>query len=572
MHRPLTRSLSLAQWNRGILAQRTRIGLWSVFLLTALVGIVNLISAVTPSLPQRLHLLRHIIPFDIRAGGHIFAAITGFLFLTLATNLLRRKRVAWALTIALLVISILSHLVKGLDYEESLLSAVLLGQLLLMRDAFTAQSDRPSITQGIRVLIGALLFTLAYGTIGFYLLDREYSVNFDLNSALMQTLAMFFTEDNAGLEPRDRFGQFFANSVYVIGGTTLSYALLMLLRPVLLRMGATSDDRQRAKRIVEQYGRSSLARFTLFDDKVYYFSPSGKSVIAFVPKGRSAVALGDPIGPTDDRQEVLIGFQQFCAQNDWYPALYQTLPEDLPLYESLGFQVLKIGEEAVVDLKTFTLEGKVGKNLRTSINKLTKLGHSIHFYQPPIADSLLRELRTISDEWLRMTHGAEKKFSLGWFDNDYLRECEIAVVQTPHGEITAFANVVPEYQINEITIDLMRRRAEVEHGTMEFLFVSLFQHFQAKGYDSFNLGLSALAGVGQAEASPRLEKAVHYLYRHLNQFYNFQGLHTFKDKFHPRWEPRYLVYPGLAALPDIVVGLVRADSGDRLLDYLKPGS
>jgi phosphatidylglycerol lysyltransferase len=346
----------------------------------------------------------------------------------------------------------------------------------------------------------------------------------------------------------------------------------MLLRPVLLRTGTTTEECQRAKRIVEQYGRSSLARFTLFDDKVYYFSPSGRSVIAYVPKGRSAVALGDPIGPTDDRREVLVGFQQFCARNDWYPAFYQTLPDDLALYESLGFQALKIGEEALVDLKTFTLDGKAGKNLRTPFNKLTKAGHTVHFYQPPIADALLRELKTISDEWLQMTHGAEKKFSLGWFDNDYLRECEIAVVQTPHGEITAFANVVSEYQINEITIDLMRRRAEVEHGTMEFLFVSLFQHFQAQGYDSFNLGLSALSGVGQTEAAPRLEQAVHYLYSHLNQFYNFQGLHTFKDKFHPRWESRYLVYPGLAALPDVVVGLVRADSGDRLLDYLKPGS
>jgi phosphatidylglycerol lysyltransferase len=126
--------------------------------------------------------------------------------------------------------------------------------------------------------------------------------------------------------------------------------------------------------------------------------------------------------------------------------------------------------------------------------------------------------------------------------------------------------------MNDITIDLMRHRANAEHGTMDFLFISLFQHFKERGYDGFNLGLSALSGVGQSQKSPRLEKGIHYLYEHLNRFYNFKGLHTYKEKFHPRWEPRYLIYPSLVALPDVVVALVRADSGDRLLDYFKPGN
>jgi phosphatidylglycerol lysyltransferase len=533
-------------------------------------GIINLVSAVTPSLPSRVRWLEELFPFPVRAGAHVFTAVIGFLLLVISANLLRRKRVAWLLTIALLILSIVTHLVKGWDYEESFLAGVLLVQLVLLRRQFTAQSDRPSIAQGIRGLIAALLFTLAYGTLGFYLLDRHYSVNFDPGSALLQTLAMFFTDDNAGLQPTTRFGRFFADSIYIIGATTLSYGVWMLLRPVLLSSGATERDRTRAQAIVEQYGHSSLARFALFDDKDYYFSPSGQSVIAYVPKGRGAIALGDPIGPPEDRQEVIVGFQQFCANNDWYPAFYQTLPDDLEIYHSLGLQSLQIGEEAIVDLHTFTLEGKPGRNLRTSVNKMVKAGHRIEFYPPPIADKLLQELRSVSDEWLQMMQGSEKKFSLGWFNDAYLRDCEMAAVRNADGQVTAFANVVTEYHLNEITIDLMRRRQDVEHGTMDFLFVSLFQHFKEQGYDGFNLGLSALSGIGLSNRSPRLEKAVRYLYSHLNQFYNFQGLHAYKEKFHPRWEPRYLIYPGWFALPDVVVALVRADSGDRLLDYLKP--
>jgi phosphatidylglycerol lysyltransferase len=548
---------------------RTRIGLWSAAFLTGLVGVVNLVSAVTPNLHERNHWLKNFLPFDIRVSGHVFAALTGFVLLTLATNLLRRKRIAWLLTIGLLIISIFSHLIKGLDYEESFLSGVLLMQLLLMRDVFTAKSDRPSVAQGVRVLIAALLFTLAYGTIGFYLLDGKFSENFSWGDAIAQTFAMFFTDDNAGLKPRSRFGDFFANSIYIIAASTIAYALFMLLRPVFLREPTTVRERQQAGNIVEKYGCSSLAAFTLLSDKSYFFSPSGRSVIAYVPKGRGAIALGDPIGPFEDRKEVIVSFQLFCQRNDWYPAFYQILPNDINLYKSLGFQVLKIGEEGIVDLQTFTLQGKAGKNLRTAINRMNKLGYEVKFYKPPIADELLHQLKTVSEEWLQLVQGSEKKFSLGWFDETYLRECEIVTVQSSDGEVIAFTNIVLEYQLNEVTNDMMRHRKSIENGTMDFLFLSMFQHYKEQGYDSFNIGLSALAGVGKTQESGRLEKVLHYLYKHLERFYNFQGLHAYKDKFHPRWESRYLVFPSLTALPDVVVALIRADSGDRLLDYFK---
>ncbi|MDJ0708366.1 MAG: phosphatidylglycerol lysyltransferase domain-containing protein [Leptolyngbyaceae cyanobacterium MO_188.B28] len=552
--------------------QRTQGALLIAAGLTGVVGVVNLLSAVTPGLPERVAWLDPIFPFEVRASGRLIAALTGFMLLTLATNLLRRKRIAWILTVGLLIISITSNLLKGLDYEESLVSAILLGQLLWMRRIFTAQSDRPSVAQGVRVLSGALLFTLAYGALGFFLLNQHFSTTFGWRQAIVQTLAIFFTFDNAGLEPVTRFGRFFATSIYIIGGATLIYALWMLLRPVLFWSAATPEERQRASKIVEQHGCSSLAQLTLLADKSYYFSPSGQTVIAYVPMGRAAIALGDPIGPPEDRKDAISSFQQFCLQNDWYAAFYQTLPDDLELFESLRFKILQIGEEAIVDLKSFTLEGKAGKNLRAGVNKYTKQGYEVVFEPPPISPERLQQLRQVSDEWLATVHGSEKKFSVGWFDESYLESCEIATVQTSEGGIVAFANILSEYQRNEITIDLMRHRSDLERGAMDFLFVSMFQHFKALGYDTFNLGLVALAGIGAASRSPRLGKGLHYLYAHLNQFYNFQGLYAYKDKFHPHWEPRYLVYSRFIALPDVVVGLIRADSGDRLRDYFRPRS
>ncbi len=559
-----------------MLPQKTRIGLWTASFLTGLVGVINLLSAVTPSLPDRRNWLEPFFPFTVRAGGHFFAAVIGFMLLTLATNLLRRKRIAWLLTVGLLIASILTHLVKGLDVEESLLSGVLLFQLLVMRKSFTAKSDRPSIAQGLRVLLGALMFTLAYGTAGFYILDRRFEVNerainFDWDDAIFQTFAMFFTADNAGLVPKTRFASFFADSIYAVGAVTIGYALLMLLRPVLLRNSGSISERNKAQEIVAEYGRTTLARLALLEDKCYYFSPSGKSTIAYAPKGRGAIALGDPIGPAEDRKEAILGFQEFCDRNDWYPAFYQTLPDDLEMYSDLGFRVVQIGEEAIVNLKTFTLKGKANQNLRTAINRLTKAGHQVEFYEPPLSLEVMRQMKFASDEWLQMVQGAEKKFSVGWFDEAYLKKTRAVVIYTPDGKISAFANMISTG--NEVIgVDLMRRRTEVENGTMECLFASMLQHCQELGYAEFDLGLSALAGVGEPGKSGRLEKVLVYLSEHLSKFYNFKGLHSFKDKFGPRWEPRYFVYPSLGSLPDVVVALIRADSGDRLLDYLRPGS
>ncbi|MDJ0571861.1 MAG: phosphatidylglycerol lysyltransferase domain-containing protein [Pleurocapsa sp. MO_192.B19] len=543
-----------------------------IALLTAIVGIVNLYSAVTPGLPERIAILRNIYPFEVRAGSHIFAAVSGFILLTLASRLLRRKKVAWLLTIVLLIISIASHLLKGLDIEETIPAIVLLGLLIGLRKNFTARSDRPSMAQGVRVLIGALLFTLAYGTAGFYLMEKQYQTQFDLLQAVKQTLAIFFTTDNAGLTATTRFGSFFITSLYIVAASTILYAVWMLLRPVLLPVGGTDEERERALDLIKQYGHSSLAHFCLLPDKSYYFSPSGKTVIAYVPKGRGAIALGDPIGAPTDLKDAIMGYKEFCIQNDWYPAFYQTQPDYLALYKSLGFRAVKIGEEAIVDLHTFTTQGKAGRNIRNALNRFNKLGYSTKFYQPPITEELLDKLKVISDRWLEQVQGSEKQFSLGWFDFDYLRDCEIATVEDSQGKIVAFANIIPEYQLNEITIDLMRKLEDTEHGVMEFLFVSLFKRYKELNYVSFNLGLSALAGLKEERQAPRLETGLDYLYQHLNRFYNFQGIYGFKDKFNPRWESRYLIYPSLAALPDVVVALIRADSGDRLWDYFKPGA
>jgi phosphatidylglycerol lysyltransferase len=182
------------------------------------------------------------------------------------------------------------------------------------------------------------------------------------------------------------------------------------------------------------------------------------------------------------------------------------------------------------------------------------------------------ELRMVSDEWLAQGKGREQRFGMGWFYDAYLRRCPVMGVENAAGEVMAFANLLSEYQRNELTVDLMRHRRDAENGTMDFLFLSLFEWARREGYASFSLGLSALAEVGGKAGDPVAEQALHYIYGHLNQFYDFQGLHAFKDKFHPVWSPRYLVFSGPTDLLAVVLAIIRADSGDDFIrDYWQVG-
>ena len=535
--------------------------------LTAFMGVVNMLSAVTPTLQYRLRLLEKYSPFSISTGGHLTSALAGFALLLLAASLWRRKRVAWILTVTVLSLSIPFHLLKGLDYEEALFSALVLIPLLLTQKHFHARSDAPSIRQGLKILAAALVFTLAYGVMGFYLLDRHYNVHFGFWDAVRQTIVMFTEFYSPGLQPITGFGRYFAGSIYVVGAVTGTYALLMLFRPVLTRRGPSDDDQVRAWEIVRAHGRTYLARYTLLNDKNFFFSPKG-SLISYVVENRVALSLGDPIGPPEDAADAISAFQSFCSPNDWMPAFYQVMPNYLPIYKAAGFDALTLGQEAIVDLAQFTLDGGENKSLRNSYNKMVRLGYRADVVQPPFSPRMLRELASISDEWLSSRGAVEMRFSLGWFDAAYLNTCPILLVRDREGFIEAFTNIVTEFQSAEVTVDLMRHREHTEAGLMDFLFVSLFQWAKSQNYATFNLGLSALSGVGEHSDDPAIERALNYIYRNVNRFYNFRGLHAFKEKFHPVWSPRYLVYPNPASLPAVSVSLLRANLGGGVVTSL----
>jgi phosphatidylglycerol lysyltransferase len=363
----------------------------------------------------------------------------------------------------------------------------------------------------------------------------------------------------------DKCSDSFADSIRAIDLFTSRFAVSVLLSPVLgSQAGATHEQRTRACEIVQAHGHTPLARFTLFEDKSYFFSTGG-SLIAYTLQGKAAITLGDPIGPDGDGSACIAEFREFCKKNHWLSVFYQVLPDHLKDYERAGFDIICIGQDAVVDLSTFSLAGPARKNIRNSYHKMARLGYTAHVHTPLHSPALMRELNEISNQWLSTRGGFEIGFSLGQLDETYLSTCPIIVVRDANGCGEAFANVLFEFQTNGAIIDMMRYRPGSKNGLMDFLFASVLMWSKEQGLGTFNLGFSPFSGIGETPQSPGIERLLGFIHGHVIPFPNFKGLHFFKEKFDPIWSPRYLIYPGLRSLPGVGIGIMRTYKVPQLL-------
>jgi phosphatidylglycerol lysyltransferase len=335
-----------------------------------------------------------------------------------------------------------------------------------------------------------------------------------------------------------------------------------LVETNFLVQDSATYTRCRAEEIVKEYGRSSNAFLALLADKTLFFSGGG-SLIAYTVQNRVAVTSGDPIGPAIDVAQAVGEFVEFCSRHGWLPAFCLTQSVYLDIYHLCGFRHLCLGHEGIVNIRTFDLHGRSKSNFRKRYHRILRQGYRVVILEPPLNCEQIVELRRVSDHWLTGVSGKEKCFFLGRFEDDYLRRSRVAAVFTPEKRIIAFANLVDEYQLNEISIDLARYRRDCPSGVIDFLFVSLFLWSQQQGYDTFNLGLSALSGVGDNRDDPLLERVIHWIYENGNWFYNFKGMHEFKRKFHPTWSPQYLVYPGASSLLTVWLAMARVNAGNN---------
>lgn len=550
---PLFAATLVVLWReaRG-LRQKTLLAPWFTALLppffaglTMVSGAVLLFSGATSALPARMAILRDVLPLAVLEVSHFLSSVVGMMLLILARGLQRRLDAAYVLTLVLLVVGAVLSLLKGIDYEEATLLSLLALALAPAHQLFYRRTSlfSASFSWGWIIAIVAVLGCAGW-LVGFSYKHVEYSNN----------LWWEFSFYHGGAPRALRA---------LVGATTagLLFALANLIRPARPDLRLPSEvELAKALPLIKNYS-SAQAHLALMGDKTLLFDPEGKAFIMYDVEGRSWVAMGDPVGESDDaRRELVWTFRDLCERSGGWPLFYQVRPEDLDLYLEVGMNLLKIGEEARVPLASFNLDGKSKKVLRNTINKLTREGLRLEIVPAEAVSPLLPRLKHISDAWMRDKRVREKGFSLGTFDPGYLERTPMALVWQGE-ELVAFANLFLTDNKEEASLDLMRHLPDSTSGIMDFLFVELMMWAKQEGYRWFNLGMAPLSGLQNRRTAPLWSRLGAMLFGRGERFYNFRGLHKYKDKFDPVWEPRYLAVPNGIALPLVFANVASLISG-----------
>ncbi len=301
------------------------------------------------------------------------------------------------------------------------------------------------------------------------------------------------------------------------------------------------DDLRRATDIVAGQDNAAAGLVRLGDKKLL-FSDCGQAFIMYGCRGRSMVALFDPVGPRHLWEALALKFRVEAERMMLRPVFYQVSADFLPVAVEIGMQPYKIGEEAAIDLTAFSLAGGDWLKLRRSINRAERDGLSFEMLLPEAVPAVLGELARVSDLWLSTQNAKEKGFSLGTFRQDYVASTPVAVIRVD-GHIVAFANILTT-ENGHAFIDLMRSLPNVHRGAMDLLFVRIMESLKQAGYTKLNLGMAPLAGLSDHAVAPLWNRIGKQVFEKGERFYNFKGVKTFKSKFDPQWQPRYLIACG----------------------------
>jgi phosphatidylglycerol lysyltransferase len=511
-------------------------------LLLFLLGLVNILSGITPALPQRLQTLQELVPLYLIHASTWMIILSGIIMLAISIYLMRGLRNAWIAALGLTGLSFIAHLTKGIDWEEAIFAFVTFVSLIYQRKQYFIQPDLRLAKRSLIPGLLAIIFVLFFGTFGFYFLNvQHFNVEFTLWESFQNAISAFFLL-NIDLAPATPFAKEFLYGMNLLGGVTLAYVVYLLLRPLIQRPSATAEeDLQKAKALVEKYGKSSLDYFKTYYDKKFWFSEDGEGFVSFKTSQNYAFVLENPVCTDNEALlKMVTGFDAFCRQNGLRSAYYRIPELNKTLYERLGKKVFPIGEEAVINLGKWTLEGGDKKGMRNAVNKLTKSDFTFQVNEPPQKDAFLQQLKATSDEWLKDTQRHEIVFSQGLFSEKELKSQIILSLENPEGKVVGFINLIPDYNAGEANFDLMRKTVDAPNGTMDFLFAKMFDYLKGIGFSRCNMGMVPMSGIDTPENMQ--ERVVKLAYEKLKQFGHYKSLREYKEKFDPDWQMMYLVY------------------------------
>lgn len=502
---------------------------------TLIVGIILCLSVATPSILLRIKFLRRFVKKDVLVLARFITLTSGGLLILLSQGIKKSVKKSFYIAETVLLISVFSTLLKGLDIEESIITLILGIVMYIMKDGFTEKAIKFSTKYFANTIIKLSSVTVFFifisnsvRKVNFFSSHRKYSLQYLIENKKFILL-------------------------YVLFVLILSYLAQYTRTKKITFSKLTDEDFSKIGKFLDEYGGNEFSHLVYLNDKNVYFDKTNTVMIMYRPVQNSVIVLGDPIGKKDNFVEAINDFIIYCNEYHMNVCFYEINGENLELYCDQGFRFVKVGQDATLNLNEFSLVGKKNRTWRHVINNFDKGNYE--FKVEEATDNLLSQMKVVSDKWLGNKN--EMGFSLGFFDEDYLKRTKIACIYKDN-ELLAFANLQPFYDNKTLSIDLMRYNRSNEDGLMDFIFIKLILWGQDNNFEKFYLGMAPLSKVGDKIYSKKKEKILNIIYNTQNKIYNFKGLRNYKDKFKPDWSNKYIAYTSDFNLPYILINVVNS--------------
>lgn len=535
-----------------------RIRRWSATFI-GVAGLLDIVSALTPPLAGRIHVVTRLVPLAVPETAAALVALGGVALLALARGVRRGQRHAWAVACVLIAGTVALHVLKGGDLDESAVAVAILAFLLVNRAAFEADFDVPSLLRGlVSVVVGGVI-AVVVSVLALEVVHGSGQPRPPLGRVIPGVAERLVGVHNIVL--RGRAAAFLTPVLLGVGLGLVVIAGALLVRPVVARALPSPTGLARARDVITRHGGDTLAYFALRADKSHFFH--GDSVVAYAVISGVCLVSPDPIGPAAERDEVWDAFRAFADDHGWTVAVLGAGEEWLPVYRETGMHDIYMGDEGVVDLRRFTLEGGRNKGLRQAVNRIAKYGYTIEFFDPAHLDADLEaKLRTIMTQSRR--GGVERGFSmtLGRIFDKSDEGLLLAVAYGPSGEPVAFCQFVPATAIDGYSLDLMRRdQGEHPNGITDFIVVRTIERLRDEGRKGLGLNFATMRAVLAGETGEgAVTKVERWLLKRMNDSMQIESLWRYNAKFDPDWKARYAVYDSAEHVLPAALAVARAES------------
>jgi lysyl-tRNA synthetase class 2 len=518
-------------------------------------GLVNLASAVTPNISWRDHLLLQVAPLAALRISHAVAVPASLLLLVTAPYLWGRRQSALRLALVLLVGLGALDLLKGLDLEEAVASFSAAGLLWLGRGSFCVQHDPVTLRSALRrvpliagaglLLCGLAVWNAAPWGTSLWAVARQ-----TCDSLLWQPGPIAFRDELGGVD----------EAVGAAGLLLLLWCAYLLFRPLAApRAFPTGELRDDARELVRRHGADTLAYFKLRRDQHYLFSADRRAFLGYRVEAGVLLVSGDPVGAGEAIPDLLRELSVFAETRGLRIAALGAGERLRPLWGQLGLSSLYLGDEAVVDTGSFSLEGRPIRKVRQSVTRLEKQGYRATVRElAELSEPELTALEGVSRRWRRGASERGFTMSLDALRRDDHGDSLVVLGKDAEGRVRGFLHFVPSYGRAAVSLSLMRRDPDTPNGLMEFLVARGLEQLRERGVEEASLNFAAFA---RFIHEPRgwLERLAGRGLLIADAFFQVERLHRFNAKFFPRWEPRYLLYERVLGLPRVGLAALWAE-------------